>query len=170
MREQAIFLATQARDPAPYYQHSHIGYNYRLSNISAGIGRGQMEVLDKHVQKRREVNKFYQEIFKEPEGIEVYTEPIEDKYFSNFWLSTIFFNEKRKDISPEKFRLYLEEHNIESRPIWKPMHLQPIFKDAPYVGGRVAEGFFNRGLCLPSGSNLGFNEKERIRFAFSQLL
>lgn len=169
IKERALFLATQARDQAPYYQHSHIGYNYRLSNISAGIGRGQMEVLDKHVEKRRAVRKFYQEIFEETEGIEVFTEP-KNYYYSNFWLSTIFFNEKRKDISPEKFRLYLEEHNIESRPIWKPMHLQPIFKDAPYVGGRVAEGFFNRGLCLPSGSNLEFNEKERIRFAFSQLL
>ena len=169
IKERALFLATQARDQAPHYQHSHIGYNYRLSNISAGIGRGQMEVLDKHVQKRRAVNKFYQEIFEETEGIELFTEP-GNLYYSNFWLSTIFFDEKRKNIGPEELRLHLEQHNIESRPIWKPMHLQPIFRDAPYYGRGVAEKFFKWGLCLPSGSNLTQKEKERIETAILKVI
>ena len=170
IKERVLFLATQARDPAPHYQHSHIGYNYRLSNISAGIGRGQMEVLDEHVQKRRAVNKFYQEIFEETEGIAVFSEPINNKCFSNFWLSTIFFGEKKKDINPEKLRLHLEKYNIESRPIWKPMHLQPIFKNSPFYGRGVAEDFFNRGLCLPSGSNLTDREKDVIKTAILEIV
>lgn len=170
IREQAIFLATQARDQAPHYQHSEIGYNYRLSNISAGIGRGQMEVLDDHIEKRRAVNRFYRQIFEGSEVITVFSETNKSTCFSNFWLSTIFLKTNREDVNPEKLRLHLEQHNIESRPIWKPMHLQPVFKDAPYYGRGTAERFFNEGLCLPSGSNLKEEEKERIKAAISELI
>ncbi len=161
IKEKAIFLATQARDEAPHYQHSEIGYNYRLSNISAGIGRGQMEVLDKHVSLRREMNNFYKQLFKNSEGVSVFTEPSED-YFSNHWLSCLLIDEKKAGFSSEKIREALAEENIESRPLWKPMHLQPIFKNSPYYGGNVSEYLFNNGLCLPSGSNLQGLEKEKI--------
>jgi len=160
-KEKAIFLATQARDAAPHYQHTHIGYNYRLSNICAGIGRGQMQVLDKHVSLRRNVNNFYKEIFTKIDGIEVLTEPNEN-YFSNHWLSAIFINEK-SDKQSDDLRIHLETSNIESRPLWKPMHLQPIFSNAPYYGGNVSEKLFENGLCLPSGSNLKTEDLLRIK-------
>jgi dTDP-4-amino-4,6-dideoxygalactose transaminase len=161
-KEKAIFLATQARDNAPHYQHSEIGYNYRLSNICAGIGRGQMEVLDNHIQKRRAMHQFYKEIFANNEGITILKEPSSD-YYSNHWLSAITIDtEKNNGKSSEDIRLQLEAANIESRPLWKPMHLQPIFKNASYYGGNVAENLFNTGLCLPSGSNLNQNDKNRI--------
>lgn len=161
-KEKAVFLATQARDAAPHYQHSHIGYNYRLSNITAGIGRGQMEVLDKHIALRRKMNAFYQEVFKDIEGITVFSEPDEHR-FSNHWLSCILFDQDTiQNKNREALRLFLEKDNIESRPLWKPMHLQPIFSNAPYYGGKVAEHIFEMGLCLPSGSNLTEKDKERI--------
>lgn len=162
IKDKAVFLATQARDAAPHYQHSHIGYNYRLSNITAGIGRGQMEVLDKHINLRRRMNTFYQEVFKEIKGITVFSEP--DEYrFSNHWLSCILFDENiLKDRNREDLRIHLELDNIESRPLWKPMHLQPVFSDTPYYGGNVAEQLFDKGLCLPSGSNLDESDKTRI--------
>lgn len=159
--DKAIFLATQARDHAPHYQHSEIGYNYRLSNICAGIGRGQMEILDKHVALRREMHNFYNSLFSSIEDVTVFSE-INQDYFSNYWLSTILFNPK-SDKNREELRLDLEKNNIETRPLWKPMHLQPIFKDAPFYGGTVSESLFNFGLCLPSGSNLSENDKERIK-------
>jgi dTDP-4-amino-4,6-dideoxygalactose transaminase len=162
-KEKAIFLATQARDNAPHYQHSEIGYNYRMSNICAGIGRGQMEVLDKHVEKRRAMHQFYKDIFAQNEAITVFAEPNSD-YYSNHWLSAITVDsEKNKGISREDIRLLLETANIESRPLWKPMHLQPVFKNAPYYGGKVAENLFETGLCLPSGSNLNEDDKNRIK-------
>nr|WP_298994218.1 DegT/DnrJ/EryC1/StrS family aminotransferase [uncultured Polaribacter sp.] len=161
VKQKAIFLATQARDTAPHYQHSHIGYNYRMSNIVAGIGRGQMEVLDKHIGLRRENNAFYQELFKNIEGITVFVEPNKD-YFSNHWLSAIMIDEVLTGFSREDLRLALEKENIESRPLWKPMHLQPVFKDYLYFGSNNAEKIFKNGLCLPSGSNLTDLEKERI--------
>jgi len=160
-KEKAIFLATQARDAAPHYQHSHIGYNYRLSNICAGIGRGQMQVLDNHVVLRRKVNAFYNEILDNVEGVEVLKEPNQD-YFSNHWLTAIFINEKSRK-SAEDLRIILEASNIESRPLWKPMHMQPIFSKAPYYGGKVSETLFNNGLCLPSGSNLNDGDLKRIK-------
>lgn len=159
--DKAIFLATQARDHAPHYQHSEIGYNYRLSNICAGIGRGQMEILDKHVALRREMHNFYNSLFSSIEDVTVFSE-INQDYFSNYWLSSILFNPK-SDKNREELRLDLEKNNIETRPLWKPMHLQPIFKDAPFYGGTVSESLFNFGLCLPSGSNLSENDKERIK-------
>jgi len=161
IKEKAIFLATQARDEAPYYQHSEIGYNYRLSNICAGIGRGQMEVLDKHVALRRKMNEFYKNIFNNAKGITVFTEP-SDRYFSNHWLSCIRIDTDKSSFTSKDIRLALEKENIEARPLWKPMHLQPIFKNAPYYGGTVSEDLFKNGLCLPSGSNLTNTEKERI--------
>ncbi len=160
-KEKAIFLATQARDVAPHYQHSEIGYNYRLSNISAGIGRGQMEVLDNHVTLRREMNQFYKNIFKNNEGIKVFSE-INSDYFSNHWLSCIVVDSSVSRFSSEDIRLAMAENNIECRPLWKPMHLQPIFKNAPYYGENVSENLFEMGLCLPSGSNLISKEKVKI--------
>lgn len=160
-KEKTIFLATQARDAAPHYQHSEIGYNYRLSNISAGIGRGQMEVLDRHVALRRKMNDFYKNVFNNTEGIKVFTEPDKD-YFSNHWLSCILVDRSECGFSNEDIRLAMGENNIECRPLWKPMHLQPIFKKAPYYGGKASESLFNFGLCLPSGSNLTVKEKVKI--------
>ena len=163
LKNEAVFLATQARDNAPHYQHSKIGYNYRLSNICAGIGRGQMEILDSHIEKRREMHQFYKNVFVDQEGITIFSEPNED-YYSNHWLSAIIVNsEKNNGKSREDLRLQLEKENIESRPLWKPMHLQPVFKNAPYYGGSVSEEFFNNGLCLPSGSNLNSDDITRIK-------
>ena len=168
-KEKAVFLATQARDNAPHYQHSEIGYNYRMSNICAGIGRGQMEVLDNHINKRREMQKFYSDLFVNIEGVEVMQEPNTD-YFSNFWLSAIIINsEKTNGITREVLRLALEKENIESRPLWKPMHLQPIFQKYPYYGTDVSEKLFENGLCLPSGSNLTEEEKNRIKTAIKNV-
>ena len=163
LKNEAVFLATQARDIAPHYQHSKIGYNYRLSNICAGIGRGQMEILDSHIEKRREMHQFYKNVFVDQEGITIFSEPNED-YYSNHWLSAILVNsEKNNGKSREDLRLQLEKENIESRPLWKPMHLQPVFKNAPYYGGSVSEELFNNGLCLPSGSNLNSDDVVRIK-------
>lgn len=163
-KTEAVFLATQARDEAPHYQHSQIGYNYRLSNICAGIGRGQMEVLDDHVALRRKMNKFYRELFDDNAGIKVFEEPNKE-FFSNHWLSCISFVDSDKSKNPEGMRVALLKENIESRPLWKPMHLQPIFKDAPYYGDKTSETIFINGLCLPSGSNLDEQAKERIEKA-----
>ena len=162
LKEKAVFYATQSRDNSPHYQHSHIGYNYRMSNICAGIGRGQMEVLDQHVALRRQMHDFYVEIFSSIEGVEVFTVSNED-YFANYWLSAITIDAaKTHGITSETLRLALEAENIESRPLWKPMHLQPIFSNYPYYGSNVAENLFENGLCLPSGSNLTDNDRERI--------
>ena len=160
-KDKAVFLATQARDNAPHYQHSHIGYNYRMSNISAGIGRGQMEVLQDRVDARRAMNQFYQDLFADIDGVTVFVEPNSD-YYSNHWLSAITIDPKVAGKTREDLRLALLEDDIESRPLWKPMHLQPVFADAPYYGGKVAEELFENGLCLPSGSNLTDEERTRI--------
>ena len=168
-KEKAVFLSTQARDNAPHYQHSQIGYNYRMSNISAGIGRGQMEVLDLRISQRRKNHDFYQEVFKNIDGIELFTEPNSD-FFSNHWLSAITIDAQKTGFDREQLRLKLQEENIESRPLWKPMHLQPVFADAPYYGGNVAENLFNNGLCLPSGSNLTAEDLERIKNVIENML
>lgn len=169
LKQKAIFLATQARDVAPHYQHSEIGYNYRLSNICAGIGRGQMEVLDAHVRLRRSMNSFYMDLFKNAEGISVFKEP-STEFYSNHWLSCIILDPKNTTHTPSEIIEALAEDNIESRPLWKPMHLQPVFKNAPYYGTNVAEAIFNNGLCLPSGSNLSEVEKNRIFKALGPFL
>ena len=167
--DQSRFLATQARDPAPHYQHSQIGYNYRMSNICAGIGRGQMEVLDERVAQRRAINRWYRDLLQPYDFIKFQSEPSKD-YFSNYWLTTITVDENPSNITRETIRLGLLEDNIESRPLWKPMHLQPVFKDCPAYTNGVSEDLFNRGLCLPSGSNLTVDEKERIRVSLLSIL
>lgn len=162
LKDKAIFYATQSRDNAPHYQHSEIGYNYRMSNICAGIGRGQMEVLDEHVALRRQMHDFYVEVFTSIEGVDVFSTPNDD-YFANYWLSAITIDAtKTNGIKAETLRVALEAENIESRPLWKPMHLQPIFSTYPYYGKKVAENLFENGLCLPSGSNLTDLDRERI--------
>jgi dTDP-4-amino-4,6-dideoxygalactose transaminase len=168
LKDKAVFLATQARDNAPHYQHSEIGYNYRMSNICAGIGRGQIEVLDKHVNLRRGMNQFYKDYFVNIDGVTVLTEPNGD-YYSNHWLSAIVMEpEQLGGKTREDLRLALEAVNIESRPLWKPMHLQPVFEGCSYYGGKVIEELFEKGLCLPSGSNTTAEEKERIHLALDK--
>jgi len=162
LKEKALFYATQSRDDAPHYQHSEIGYNYRLSNICSGIGRGQMEVLESRILLRRAMHDFYVDLFKDIIGVSVFTVPNED-YFANYWLSCIVINPHlTQGINRENLRLAFEAENIESRPLWKPLHLQPIFEQYPYYGTAVAEGLFESGLCLPSGSNLTDVDRERI--------
>ena len=166
LKDKSIFFATQARDQAPHYQHSEIGYNYRLSNICAGIGRGQMEILDKHVALRRSMHDFYVSYFKDIEGVTVFEEPNSD-FYSNHWLSAILIDpSKTNGKTREDLRIALEQKNIECRPLWKPMHLQPIFENCPYYGGKVAENLFENGLCLPSGSNLQIEDRMRIQKEF----
>lgn len=160
-KDKTVFLSTQARDNAPHYQHSHIGFNYRMSNIVAGIGRGQMEVLKDRVAARRAMHDFYFDIFKNIEGVTVFSEPGND-FYSNHWLSAIIVDPQVTGKNREGLRLAFLEDNIESRPLWKPMHLQPVFESSPYYGGKISENLFDNGLCLPSGSNLSDNDRERI--------
>ncbi len=157
LKKQAVFLATQARDNAPHYQHSQIGYNYRMSNIVAGIGRGQMTILDSHVEKRRSNHELYFNTFKDNKQITFLKEP--KGHYSNRWLSCILLDSFE---TREGLRLALEKENIESRPLWKPMHQQPVFKDAPSYLNGISDELFNRGLCLPSGSNLSKEELDRV--------
>lgn len=168
-KERAIFLSTQARDEAPYYQHSEIGYNYRMSNVSAGIGCGQMEVLEERIIQRRFNHHFYQKLFESMEGISIFSEPNDD-FYSNHWLSAIVIDEERIGFDREKLRLKFLENNIETRPLWKPMHLQPIFTNVPYYGEDVSERLFQKGLCLPSGSNMTDNDRERIAKIFGEMI
>ncbi|WP_284042093.1 DegT/DnrJ/EryC1/StrS family aminotransferase [Flagellimonas myxillae] len=164
-KDKAVFLATQARDNAPHYQHSHIGYNYRMSNVLAGIGRGQMEVLPERVAARRRNYFFYKENLNNTQGIELLEEP--SGFYSNRWLTTILTPSFEMR---EKIRLALGDENIESRPLWKPMHLQPVFEDAVSYTNGVSEDLFNRGLCLPSGSNLELEDLTRITNIINNLL
>lgn len=166
--KRARFLATQARDNAAHYEHSTIGYNYRMSNVLAGIGRGQMKILDERVKVRRRNFEYYKANLSCYDGIKFYEEP--DFAFSNRWLTTITVDEKQtKGITREDIRIELEKHNIESRPLWKPMHLQPVYKDSLNFTNGVSESLFNDGLCLPSGSSLNANDFERIFNIFNRL-
>lgn len=159
--KKARFLATQARDAAPHYQHSHIGFNYRMSNVCAGIGRGQMEVVADRVAQRRANFDFYVKTFDGIEGFYFLSEP--EGSFSNRWLTTVIIDPaKTGGITREDIRLALEQENIESRPLWKPMHLQPVFSQAKQYANGVSESLFNDGLCLPSGSNLTSSDLSRI--------
>ena len=158
-KEKAIFYATQSKDRAIHYQHSEIGYNYRMSNICAGIGLGQMKILEKNISLRRGNHLFYKDIFKEVKNAQLFDNP-KDSFFSNYWLNTVLLKTKEKR---ESLMLAFDEANIESRPLWKPMHLQPLFEKYPYYGTNVAEELFEKGLCLPSGSNLTTKDKERIK-------
>lgn len=173
--ERARFLATQARDPAPHYQHTEAGYNYRMSNILAGVGRGQMQVIEDRVKSRRSNFSMYFEnlgrtwcrqtpsftLKGSPSGIYFLKEP--EKFISNRWLTTILINpEETGGRTHEDLRLVLEKENIESRPLWKPMHQQPVFREAPFYGRGISDVLFSKGLCLPSGTSLSQNSKERI--------
>ncbi|MGE5349877.1 MAG: DegT/DnrJ/EryC1/StrS family aminotransferase, partial [Actinomycetota bacterium] len=159
--ERARFLATQARDPAPHYQHSVIGYNYRMSNVVAGIGRGQLEVLDLRVRQHRELNQWYRELLKDVPGVTFQSEPSPD-FYSNFWLTCIEIDPAVAGTDREKLRLAFEAANIESRPLWKPMHLQPVFTGCPAFVNGTSEKLFENGLCLPSGSNIDAEGRDRI--------
>lgn len=158
--QKARFLSTQARDQAAHYEHTELGYNYRMSNVLAGIGRGQMKVLDERVSQKRAVHKFYEALFKDVDGITMLDEP--NGSFSNRWLSTITVDSKKTGFTREDLRLFLEADNIESRPLWKPMHMQKLYADSQYFGGNNAEKLFENGLCLPSGSNLSDDDLNRI--------
>jgi dTDP-4-amino-4,6-dideoxygalactose transaminase len=169
---EAQYLATQARDPAPHYQHSQIGYNYRMSNVLAGIGRGQLLVLNDRIAARRRNYERYFHYFSSwnLKGFDIQFQLEPEGYFSNRWLTCILVDpQKNKGLTVESIRLALEAENIESRPLWKPMHLQPVFKQMPFYGAGVSEKFFDIGLCLPSGSNLSEENFCRIFSCFDKL-
>lgn len=160
-KKEVMFYATQAREPFPYYQHEKIGYNYRMSNICAGIGRGQMTILEEHIAHHRHVHALYEELLKDVEGIELHSNPGED-YNANYWLCNILIDSRVTGYDYEELRLALDAENIESRPLWKPMHLQPVFKGCPaYVNG-VSETLFSKGLCLPAGPWVSDDDVRRI--------
>lgn len=159
--ERTKFFATQARDKAPHYQHSHIGYNYRMSNICAGIGRGQMYVLEEHIARRRAINQLYRTLLHDLPGITFHTNPDSD-FNSNYWLTCIVIDPQEAGFTREELRLKMEEENIETRPLWKPMHLQPVFADCPYYGDNTEGRLFDDGLCLPSGPTLTDKDIERV--------
>ena len=166
-KKKAVFLSTQAKDDAPHYEHTNIGYNYRMSNICAGVGRGQMEVLADRVAQRRANHERYKRLFANQPHFSLHQEPSSD-YFSNHWLSIVTVSENSR-ISADEIRKMAQKQNIETRPIWKPMHLQPIFKDTLYFGGHYAEQCFKTGLCLPSGSNLTEQDFEKIEKLFLKI-
>jgi dTDP-4-amino-4,6-dideoxygalactose transaminase len=158
--KQARLLAAQAREPTPHYEHSQIGYNYRMSNILAAIGRGQLKVLDQRVEAKRNIFNFYQEALGDVPGLEFMPEAPYGE--SNRWLTVILITPDKFGVDHETVRLALEAENIESRPIWKPMHLQPVFEGFRCIGGRVAEALFREGLCLPSGTAMSEKDLNRI--------
>jgi dTDP-4-amino-4,6-dideoxygalactose transaminase len=170
LAQKALFLATQAKDPAPHYQHSEVGYNYRLSNLLAGIGRGQMELLEDRVKRRREIFGWYQEHLAGVPGLTVALAPEPAGSHSNRWLTTILLDPAATSATPETLRQHLETRHIESRPLWKPLHLQPLFEGVPMYGGAVAESLFARGLCLPSGTALSDDELGRVARALKEAL
>jgi len=166
---KARFLATQARDNAPHYQHSHIGYNYRMSNVCAGIGRGQMTVLDDRVAQRRSNFEFYKSKLSNLKGVRFHNEP--EGSFSNRWLTCIIVNPSETNgVTREDIRLALDKKNIESRPLWKPMHLQPVFENYPFYGDGASARLFENGLCLPSGSNLSTSDLELVATSIIEML
>jgi len=158
--ERARFLSQQARDPAPHYEHSIIGFNYRMSNILAAIGRGQLRTLDSHIEAKRIISDWYREALSDVPGITFMPEPPYGR--SNCWLTVILISPEEFGADRETVRLALEAHNIESRPVWKPMHLQPVFKGCRVRGGSVSEDLFRRGLCLPSGAQMTKEDVERV--------
>ncbi len=159
--KRTMFYATQARDEAPHYQHSEIGYNYRMSNICAGIGRGQMTVLDSHINRRREIHSIYSTSLSNLKGITLLENPNED-YQSNHWLTCAQIEPEKAGFTREDLRLAMEAANIETRPLWKPMHLQPVFSDSPFYGDGTSERLFERGLCLPSSPILSQEDLNRV--------
>ena len=167
--KKARFLATQARDDAPHYQHSEIGYNYRMSNVLAGIGRGQLEVIEDRVNKRREINQFYRNLFDGVKGITFLSEPNKE-FFSNFWLTTIIIDPEKTGFTNYDLMDAMAKDNIECRPLWKPMHLQPVFEKYPAYNSGVSEHLFNQGICLPSGSNMTEDDLNRIASCLKMML
>lgn len=161
-RDKALYLATQAKENRDYYSHSEVGYNYRMSNISAGIGRGQMEVLEDRIVKRRENHNFYNEIFKNYDEINLFTEPNDD-FYSNYWLNTIIIEQNSDGITKENLKKIFTKNNIETRYLWKPMHLQALFGKYNFFGNNLCGILFEKGLCLPSGTNLIEEDKNRIK-------
>ena len=159
--KRTMFYATQARENRPYYQHEKIGYNYRMSNICAGIGRGQMEVLDAHVARRREIHALYTKLLAGTPGITVKQAPGAE-FVSNFWLTCILVDPEKFGADYETLRQKLDAANIETRPLWKPMHLQPVYASAPFYGNGTSEKIFSQGLCLPSGSSLSDDDIARV--------
>jgi dTDP-4-amino-4,6-dideoxygalactose transaminase len=157
---KARYLATQAREPVPYYLHKEIGFNYRLSNVLAGIGRGQMEVLPERIEKRREIFEFYKRELASLGNIKFFDEP--EGSFSNRWLTTIVFDKSLGEGINEKVRLELEKENIETRALWKPLHQQPVFESCEAYNNGVADELFATGLCLPSGSNISGESLEKV--------
>ena len=160
--KRALFYATQAREQAPHYQHEKIGYNYRMSNICAGIGRGQIFVLDEHVARSREIPDMFVKLLNGVKGVKVMCQPEGEDFNSNYWLTCITVDPEEAGFTREDVRLALDEDNIESRPLWKPMHLQPVFKNAPFYGNGTSERLFEIGLCLPSGPTLTDEDVERV--------
>ncbi len=167
--ERVKFLATQARENRPYYYHTVIGYNYRLSNVSAGIGCGQMEVLDAHLARRREIHARYAAELSKIPGVSVQDNTVSESN-SNFWLSTISLDPKQTPVTADSLRIALNDLNIESRLLWRPMHMQPVFADAPFYGTHVSDRLFDRGLCLPSGSSLTNEDVDRVIQAIADTL
>ena len=165
----ALFYATQAREQAPHYQHEKIGYNYRMSNICAGIGRGQMFVLEDHVARRREIHDLYVKLLEGVKGVKVMCQPEGGDFDSNYWLTCITVEPGVTGFTRENVRLALDADNIESRPLWKPMHLQPVFKEAPFYGDGTSDRLFEIGLCLPSGPTLTDQDIERVAKVVRQL-
>ena len=159
--KRTMFYATQARDDAPHYQHSQIGYNYRMSNICAGIGRGQMMVLDDHVARRRAIHQLYKKELADVIGVSVFDNPSSD-FNSNHWLTCIVVDPAIAGFSREDIRLKMDDANIETRPLWKPMHMQPVFEGTPFYGDGTSEALFDKGLCLPSGSSLTNDDIMRV--------
>ncbi|MDY5535407.1 MAG: DegT/DnrJ/EryC1/StrS family aminotransferase [Butyricimonas virosa] len=167
--KRALFYATQAREQAPHYQHEKIGYNYRMSNICAGIGRGQMFVLDEHIARRRAIHDLYVKLLAGVKGVKVMCQPEGGDFNSNYWLTCTTVDPEEAGFTREDVRLALDADNIESRPLWKPMHLQPVFKDAPFYGNGTSERLFEIGLCLPSGPTLTDEDIERVTKVVRQL-
>jgi len=165
--KKARHLSTQAKDNYPHYEHSSIGYNYKMTNLAAGIGLAQLDRVDERIQKRRAIFDHYKSELKDMPGISFQPEP--EGYYSNRWLTVVGIDPRQAGFDAEALRLVLEQNNIESRPVWKPMHLQPVFKSSPSYGGTVAARLFESGLCLPSGSNLNKEDLDRVLFSFFSL-
>lgn len=170
--DKVRFWATQARDKARHYQHSEIGYNYRLSNVLAGIGRGQMKVIDERVNTRRAIFDRYYAALNKVDGLDFMPEASYGR--SNRWLTTLTLDPEKTGVTVNDVLIALEEHNIEARPVWKPLHLQPVFKDCPYypheIGKSVSDELFAKGICLPSGTNMTEAEQDRVIEIVSRLL
>lgn len=167
-KNETMFYATQARDNAPHYQHSKIGYNYRMSNVCAGIGRGQMTILDEHVARRREIHDIYKKLLTDIKGVFVFDDPNED-FQSNHWLTCVLVEPEIAGFTREDLRLAMEKENIETRPLWKPMHLQPVFEKNPFYGDGTSEVLFEKGLCLPSSPVLSQDDIKRVVNVFVSL-